>query len=131
MRQHLLAAGVPGIQAVKERPSPKSRDEGINLDPGDEQPVREPDRRAHQQDGGDRERPRPTLTLQSDRQHLRDPDIEAGGQVKLVRHHRDEDRQRDQKLHRLVAEDRPDVEIGEERVGPQKREHDHQQHEQD
>ena len=48
--------------------------------------------------------------LQADRQHLRDADIEPGREIELIGGHRDEDRERDQRLHRLVAEDRADVE---------------------
>ena len=59
------------------------------------------------------------------------PTIEAGREVELVGGHRDQHRQRDQRLHRLVAEDRADVEIGEEGVGPQEREDDDEQDEQD
>ena len=79
----------------------------------------------------DRRPPRQALALQPDRQHLRDADIEAGREIELVGDHRDEHRERDQQLHRLVAEDRADVEVGEKRVGPQQREDDDEENEQD
>ena len=82
-------------------------------------PLTSPTAAPMQEHRGDRRRPRPALALEPDRQHLRNADVEAGREVELVRDHRDEDRERDQKLHRLVAEDRADVEVGEERVGLQ------------
>ena len=91
-REHLLAAGVPGVEAVEHRARPEGRDEGIDLDPRDQHAVDEPDQRSH---AGERRRgrpPRPALALKPDRQHLGDADVEAGRKVELVGDHRDEDR---------------------------------------
>ena len=94
-------------------------------------PFAEPDHRPHQEHRANRGPPRQALALQSDRQHLRDADIEAGREIELIGDHRNEHRKRDQELHRLVAENRANVEIGEKRIRPQQREYDDQKNEQD
>ena len=129
--EHLLAAGVPGVEAIEHGARPQRRDERIDFYPRDQEAVDQSDQRAHQQHG-DRPPPtRQTLALQADRQNLRNAEIEAGGEIEMVGGHRNEHGQRQQRLHGFVVEDRPDVEEGRESVGLQHRKDDQQQDEQD
>ena len=116
--EHLLAAGVPGVQAVEEVPVPSVAMKESIFTRVTRMPLTSPTSAPISNTATHRHPPRQPLTLQADRQHLRDADVEAGGQVELVGGHRDEHGERDQRLHRLVVEDRADVEEGEEGVGP-------------
>ena len=68
--KHLLAAGVPGVQAVEDGAGAERGDEGVDLHPRHQEAVDQPDERAHQQHGDDRRPPGQALPLQADRQHL-------------------------------------------------------------